>query len=68
MKPINARRMAKLLDEHGWVFVSQSGSHMKFRNPINARIVIVPDHGSQDLTPGTQRRIMRDAEISHDEL
>ena len=68
MKPITAKRMAKLLDDHGWLFVSQSGSHMKYRNPITGLTVIVPDHGSRDLTPGTQRRIMRDAGIAHDEL
>ena len=68
MKPVTAKRMARLLDERGWVFVSQAGSHMKFRNPISGAVVIVPDHGSRDLTPGTQRRIMRDAGITHDEL
>ena len=68
MKPLTARAMAKLLDENGWTFVSQSGSHMKFRNVINGKVVIVPDHGSRDLTPGTQRRIMRDAGLTHDDL
>ena len=68
MKHVNAKAMAKALEENGWSFVSQNGSHMKFRNPTTGKTVIVPDHGPHDLTPGTQKRIMRDAGIGDEDL
>ena len=68
MKHVNAKAMAKALDENGWLFVSQSGSHMKFRNPTSGKMVIVPNHGTHDLTPGTQKRIMRDAGLTDEDI
>ena len=68
MKHVNAKVMAKALDDNGWLFVSQSGSHMKFRNPTSGKMVIVPNHGPHDLTPGTQKRIMRDAGLADEDL
>jgi predicted RNA binding protein YcfA (HicA-like mRNA interferase family) len=37
----------------------------KTRNPST---IIVPVHGNKDLKPGTQRAIMKDAEISEGDL
>ena len=68
MKHVNAKAMAKALDESGWLFVSQSGSHMKFRNLVSGQMVIVPNHGLHDLTPGTQKRIMRDAGLTDEDF
>ena len=38
---LSSREVVRLLDEHGFVFVSQRGSHQKFRDP-SGRTVIVP--------------------------
>ncbi len=51
--------MAKIAEEKGWAFVSQVGSHAKYRNPIDAQTVIIPIHGNRDLCPSTQKGIMR---------
>ena len=59
MKHVSGKRMAKLAEEKGWAFVSQVGSHAKYRNPIDAQTVIIPIHGNRDLCPSTQKGIMR---------
>ncbi len=68
MKHLTARQMASILNVRGWTLVRQSGSHMVFKKFEVDRIIVVPDHRGRTLSTGTQRRIMRDAEISPDEL
>ena len=67
MKPLTARQMISLLNVRGWSFVRQKGSHMMFRRLEGGKLVIVPNHPGP-LSTGTQRRIMRDAGIEHDEI
>ena len=53
MKHKSGKQMAAIARENGWVFVSQKGSHAKFRNPITGRMAIIPIHGNQLLCTGT---------------
>lgn len=48
MKP---HELIKILEEEGFVFVRQSGSHAIFRKPGN-KIIVVPIH-SKDIPKGT---------------
>jgi mRNA interferase HicA len=36
-----------------------SGSHRKWKNPINAKSTVVPDWGPRDLKLGTIRAVVR---------
>ena len=40
--PMTPKEIVRLLQENGFVYVSSSGSHRKYRNPATGRIVIVP--------------------------
>ena len=64
---LTAREVIKLLDEKGFVKVRQSGSHAIFRHP-DGRRTTVPIHKKRDLGRGLLRQIMKDAEISIEEL
>lgn len=68
MKPLSAKEMASLLNVRGWALVRQSGSHMIFKKLETGQTVVVPNHPSRKLSTGTQRRIMRDAGIGHNEI
>jgi len=68
MKPLTAQQMASLLNVRGWTLVRQRGSHMVFRRLEDGKAIVVPNHPGRTLTTGTQRRIMRDAGIEHDEI
>ena len=68
MKLLTARQMISMLNVRGWSFVRQRGSHMVFRKIETGRMIVVPNHPGHTLSTGTQRRIMRDAGITPDEL
>lgn len=58
MKP---KELVRILEENGFVFIRQTGSHAIFKKPGN-RIVIVPIHG-KDIPKGTLLSILQDANI-----
>lgn len=49
---MTASKLIKLLGQHGFVFVRQSGSNAVFKNDLANRKVIVPIH-SRDIPKGT---------------
>jgi mRNA interferase HicA len=52
----------KLLND-GWYPVSQKGSHVKLKHKLKKGIIIFPNHGSQELGKGLERKILKDAGI-----
>ncbi|HEY1718223.1 MAG TPA: type II toxin-antitoxin system HicA family toxin [Verrucomicrobiae bacterium] len=53
----NAKEVVKVLRKNGFVLVSQSGSHQKWRHE-NGRQVIVAMHGSKMIPIGTLKSII----------
>jgi predicted RNA binding protein YcfA (HicA-like mRNA interferase family) len=60
--------MCRVLENRGWTLARINGSHHIYRNVTGERRIVVPVHGNQDLKPGTQRGIMRDAGLTEDDL
>lgn len=58
---MKARELIRLLTDHGFVFVRQSGGHAIYKKPGN-KIIIVPIH-SKDIPKGTLMSILKDAGI-----
>ena len=67
MKPVSGKRMGKVLEENGWVLDRVNGSHHIYVHPDGGRVT-VPVHANADLKPGTQRSVMRDAELANADL
>jgi predicted RNA binding protein YcfA (HicA-like mRNA interferase family) len=59
--------MIAILERHGFVSVRQSGSHLVFRHP-DGRRTTVTFHAGRDLGRGLLRQIMRDAELTPDDI
>ncbi len=60
-KPHPLRLVVSVLERKGFFFVSQTGSHAKYRKPgIPTLTVIVPIHG-KEIPHGTFRSIVRQA-------
>ncbi|MBI2410960.1 MAG: type II toxin-antitoxin system HicA family toxin [Candidatus Kerfeldbacteria bacterium] len=59
--PALTKQVVRVLQEHGFFFVSQKGSHAKFRKGSNT--VIVPMHG-KEIPYGTFRSILRQSQLS----
>ena len=68
MKVISGKQMCRVLEQRGWTLARIKGSHHIYRHADTGRRTVVPVHGNQDLKPGTQRGIMRDADLSEDDL
>ena len=64
---IKAGDIIGVLERKGFVLVRQSGSHKIYRNNEGKRVTI-PYHSGKILHPKVLKSIMRDAEISMDEI
>ena len=60
--PMTSRQMLKLLQENGFIIISQNGSHVKLKNPKNNRQTILPLH-SKSLGKGLEQAILKQAEL-----
>jgi predicted RNA binding protein YcfA (HicA-like mRNA interferase family) len=64
---LSALQLIKILERHGFTQVRQSGSHAIFRHS-DGRGTTVPIHAKRDLGRGLLRQIMRDANLTADDL
>lgn len=68
MKVISGKQMCRVLEQRGWVLARINGSHHIYRDLAMGRLTSVPVHGNRDLKLGTQRGIMRDADLTDEDL
>ncbi len=54
----------RILVKDGWYPVSQKGSHVKLKNDLKPGIIIFPNHGSQEVGIGLEKKILKDAGIA----
>jgi len=67
LRRMTAGEAEALLRRHGFVMVSQKGSHRKWRHPQSGLQVIVPEHRGRQLPIGTLHHILSNAEIPDEE-
>jgi len=67
-KPYPLRIIIKVLVSKGFIFVSQTGSHAKYRKPGTSTLtVIVPIH-EKEVRYGTFRSILRQSKLKEDDF
>ncbi|MGH7815360.1 MAG: type II toxin-antitoxin system HicA family toxin [Candidatus Binataceae bacterium] len=64
---LTAREIAAVLEKAGFSFSRQSGSHMIYKNSAGKRAT-VPFHATKILHPKLLRSILRDADLSVEQL
>ena len=64
---LTAAEIIRVIERKGFALARQSGSHRIFKN-AGGRRISVPVHGSKVLHPKVLSSILRDAEVSWDEL
>ena len=57
-KRYSSEDLIKIVELDGWSNVSKSGSHLKFKHPIKAGIVVIP-HPKKDMPTGTAQNVLR---------
>ena len=53
----------RILKRDGWYVISQNGSHIKMKHDFKSGVVIFPNHGSQELGRGLEKKIFKLAGI-----
>jgi len=64
---MTAQELVRILERRGFERVRQSGSHLILRH-ADGRRVTVPMHNSKDLGRGLLARIMKDADLTVEDL
>lgn len=64
---LDAKSLEKLLLNLGFVRVRQKGSHVFYRHP-DGRTTTLPHHRGRDLARPLLREILRETELSPEEL
>jgi predicted RNA binding protein YcfA (HicA-like mRNA interferase family) len=64
---LKARDLIRALKKLGFNEVRQKGGHIFFKHP-DGRFTLVTHHGREDISRGLLRQILREINISPDEL
>jgi predicted RNA binding protein YcfA (HicA-like mRNA interferase family) len=62
---LSSQEIIRVLNKHGFILVSQKGSHKKFKK--NSRIVIVPDP-KREIPKGTFASILRQSGLNKEDF
>jgi predicted RNA binding protein YcfA (HicA-like mRNA interferase family) len=55
------REITKLIESDGWYRKRSNGSHLIYKHPTKAGIVVVAYHGTKDIPEGTVKSILKQA-------
>ncbi len=58
---MKVNEILKLLLQDGWALAATKGSHRQYKHPVKPGRVTVPGKPSDDLAPGTQNSILKQA-------
>jgi len=64
---LTGQELIAVLKKIGFFVVRQKGSHVRLKHE-DSRVVSIPVHGQKNIGKGLLLKILRDAEITKDEL
>lgn len=68
MKSISGQKLCKVVEKLGWTLSRVKGSHHIYTKENTSKIVVIPVHGNRDLPTGTLSGVLRDAELTEDDI
>ena len=60
---MKVRDILKLIEADGWALDRTRGSHRQYKHPSKRGLVTVAGKPSDDLAPGTQNSILKQAQL-----
>jgi len=67
-KLYSSKQILKVLEQKGFIFVSQKGSHIKYRKTGNPTLTaIIPDN-RKEIPEGTFRSILRQSNLTQEDF
>ncbi|MBY0319948.1 MAG: type II toxin-antitoxin system HicA family toxin [Reyranella sp.] len=67
LPPVTGRELVAALGRKGFQVIRVRGSHHVLRH-ADGRMTVVPVHGREEIGPGLLAKILRDCDMSRDEL
>jgi len=67
-KLYSSRQIVKVLESRGFVFVSQKGSHVKYRKNVNPVLTVIVPEGRKQIPKGTFASILRQADLKAEDF
>jgi predicted RNA binding protein YcfA (HicA-like mRNA interferase family) len=64
---ITGKQLIALLKKKGFLAIRQKGSHVFLQHP-DGRSTVVPIHSGETIGPGLLSKILKDAEMTRDDL
>ncbi|PSB04152.1 type II toxin-antitoxin system HicA family toxin [Merismopedia glauca] len=68
MKALSGKALCKIVERYGWELKRITGSHHIYAKENVEVILSIPVHSNRDLPKGTLRSIMKDAELTEEDL
>ena len=62
LKPLEARKVIKVLTKVGFVIVRKKGSHVILKHQ-DGRLIVVPDHKGEEISKGLLLKIIKDSKF-----
>jgi predicted RNA binding protein YcfA (HicA-like mRNA interferase family) len=63
---VSGKELVRALERDGWSVARQRGSHVRLKKPGRRNALVVPLH--KEIKKGTLAGILRDAQLSADDL
>jgi predicted RNA binding protein YcfA (HicA-like mRNA interferase family) len=63
-KLYSSTKIIKVLQKRGFVYISQKGSHVKFRKTGNPNLTVIIPAGKREIPFGTFKSILRQANLT----
>ncbi|MFA6048232.1 MAG: type II toxin-antitoxin system HicA family toxin [Parcubacteria group bacterium] len=67
-KLYSSSEIIKVLQKRGFVYISQKGSHAKFRKTGSPTLTVIVPAGRKEIPLGTFKSILRQANLTEDEF
>ena len=67
-KLLSSKAIIKVLERKGFVFISQKGSHIKYRKYESVVLTVIIPADKKEIPYGTFRSIVRQAKLNKDDF
>jgi len=64
---LTGKQLVSLLKKKGFLLIRQKGSHVFLQHP-DGRATVVPVHSGETIGPGLLSKILKDVEMTKDDL
>ena len=67
-KLFSSLHVLKILESHGFIIISQKGSHIKLRKEGNPTLTVIVPADRKEIPHGTMRSILRQSQLAISEF